>query len=104
MNDGLKRFLLSGWPAAVVLSLAFGGVHLENGGENWVGCLGAAIYLRSMKIGDQCFFYHSNEGLEIVGIMEIVGERKKLLAGLPSSDDSYWYLVEDLQKTYLLHI
>lgn len=28
--------------------------------------------LMSMQVGDQAFFYHSNEGLEIVGIMKIV--------------------------------
>ena len=33
-----------------------------------------AIWLRAMKIGDHALFYHSNEGLEAVGIMEIVGE------------------------------
>ena len=33
-----------------------------------------AIWLRAMKIGDQALFYHSNEGLAVVGIMEIVGE------------------------------
>jgi membrane protease YdiL (CAAX protease family) len=30
------------WPAAVVLSLAFGGVHLGNKGESWVGAVAAA--------------------------------------------------------------
>jgi predicted RNA-binding protein with PUA-like domain len=34
----------------------------------------AAINLRAMKIGDHAFFYHSNEGKEIVGIVEIVRE------------------------------
>jgi predicted RNA-binding protein with PUA-like domain len=34
----------------------------------------AAIHLRTMKIGDRAFFYHSNEGKEIVGIVEIVRE------------------------------
>jgi predicted RNA-binding protein with PUA-like domain len=34
----------------------------------------AAIHLRSMKVGDRAFFYHSNIGLEIVGIMTISGE------------------------------
>ena len=29
--------------------------------------------MKAMKIGDEAFFYHSNEGLEIVGIMKIVG-------------------------------
>jgi predicted RNA-binding protein with PUA-like domain len=33
-----------------------------------------AIYLRSMKIGDQVLFYHSNEGLEAVGVMTVVEE------------------------------
>ena len=32
-----------------------------------------AIYLKLMAMGDQIFFYHSNEGLEAVGIMEVVG-------------------------------
>lgn len=30
------------WPAAVALSLLFGGVHLGNKGESWVGALAAA--------------------------------------------------------------
>jgi predicted RNA-binding protein with PUA-like domain len=34
----------------------------------------AAINLRAMKVGDRAFFYHSNEGKEIVGIVEIVRE------------------------------
>ena len=34
----------------------------------------AAINLRTMKVGDQAFFYHSNEGKEIVGIVEIIRE------------------------------
>ena len=34
----------------------------------------AAKYLKSMKKGDQCFFYHSNIGKEIVGIIEVVKE------------------------------
>lgn len=27
--------------------------------------------LAAMEVGDQCFFYHSREGLEIVGICEV---------------------------------
>lgn len=30
--------------------------------------------LQAMKPGDQAFFYHSNEGKEVVGILEITGE------------------------------
>ena len=34
----------------------------------------AAKNLKAMKKGDQCFFYHSNIGKEIVGIVEIIKE------------------------------
>ena len=34
----------------------------------------AANNLKSMKKGDQCFFYHSNIGKEIVGIVEVTKE------------------------------
>lgn len=31
----------------------------------------AKLNLKAMEVGDQCFFYHSREGLEIVGIAEV---------------------------------
>ncbi len=34
----------------------------------------AAKNLKNMKKGDQCFFYHSNIGKEIVGIVEVLRE------------------------------
>tara|TARA_B100000700_G_C14680425_1_gene685099 strand:+ start:269 stop:682 length:414 start_codon:yes stop_codon:yes gene_type:complete len=34
----------------------------------------AAKNLKSMKKGDKCFFYHSNIGKEIVGVVEVVKE------------------------------
>ena len=34
----------------------------------------AANNLKAMKIGDLCFFYHSNIGKEIVGIVEVIKE------------------------------
>ena len=34
----------------------------------------AANNLKKMKIGDECFFYHSNEGKEIVGIVTVTKE------------------------------
>jgi uncharacterized protein len=44
---GYTQFTLSQgigfWPAAILLSAAFGGSHLFNPGENWVGALGAAV-------------------------------------------------------------
>ena len=32
----------------------------------------AANNLKKMRIGDECFFYHSNEGKEIVGIVSVI--------------------------------
>ncbi len=34
----------------------------------------AAKNLRTMKVGDQVFFYHSNIGIEVVGIAEVTKE------------------------------
>ena len=34
----------------------------------------AAKNLKSMKKGDQCFFYHSNIGKEIVGTVQVIKE------------------------------
>ena len=43
-------------------------------GATWDGVRNyqAANNLRKMKIGDECFFYHSNEGKEIVGIVSVI--------------------------------
>ena len=34
----------------------------------------AAKNLKSMKKGDHCFFYHSNIGKEVVGVVEVIKE------------------------------
>ena len=45
-------------------------------GAFWDGLINhqAAKNLKNMKRGDQCFFYHSNIGKEIVGIVEVTKE------------------------------
>lgn len=45
-------------------------------GEEWNGVRNylARNNMRAMKIGDQGFFYHSNIGKEIVGIVEVCAE------------------------------
>ena len=45
-------------------------------GATWDGVRNyqAAKNLKNMKRGDQCFFYHSNIGKEIVGIVEVIKE------------------------------
>ncbi len=49
---------------------------VEAGTTSWNGVRNyqASNNLKAMKNGDRAFFYHSNEGLEIVGIVEIVKE------------------------------
>ncbi len=45
-------------------------------GSAWDGVRNyqAAKNLKSMKTGDLCFFYHSNIGKEIVGIVKVIKE------------------------------
>ena len=47
-----------------------------NKGAPWDGVRNyqAAKNLKTMKKGDLCFFYHSNIGKEIVGILEVIKE------------------------------
>ena len=47
-----------------------------NKGAPWDGVRNyqAAKNLKTMKKGDQCFFYHSNIGREIVGVVEVIRE------------------------------
>jgi predicted RNA-binding protein with PUA-like domain len=49
---------------------------IAEGEGTWDGVrnYGAAINLRAMQIGDEAFFYHSNIGVEVVGIMTISAE------------------------------
>ena len=46
--------------------------------------------MRAMKEGDLAFFYHSNEGKEIVGIAKVVKEAYQD----PTTDDTNWVVVE----------
>jgi predicted RNA-binding protein with PUA-like domain len=50
--------------------------HVKKGVEHWDGVRNyqASNNMKAMTIGDQAFFYHSNEGKEIVGIVEVVKE------------------------------
>ena len=49
---------------------------VTDGKGHWDGVRNfrAASNLRKMKVGDRAFFYHSNIGKEIVGVMEIARE------------------------------
>jgi predicted RNA-binding protein with PUA-like domain len=64
----------------------------------------AKLNLQAMKVGDRAFFYHSNEGREIDGIVEVVKEGYPERAALdrkhkyfdPKSDPARptWYSVD----------
>jgi predicted RNA-binding protein with PUA-like domain len=59
--------------------------------------------LRSMKKGDLAFFYHSNEGLEIVGIAKVIKESYQD----PTTEETAWVVVDfkpqkKLKKTVTL--
>ncbi len=47
--------------------------QVANGVEPWTGVRNHAAqgHLKAMKKGDRAFFYHSNQGKEIVGIVEV---------------------------------
>lgn len=47
---------------------------IADGQTHWDGVRNAQALnnLRAMKLGDRAFFYHSNEGKEIVGVVEVI--------------------------------
>lgn len=61
-------------------------------GQEWDGVRNyqARNNMRAMKLGDQGFFYHSNEGLAVVGIVEVCG----LIHPDPTTEDPRWECVD----------
>ena len=61
-------------------------------GEEWDGIRNyqARNNMREMKLGDKGFFYHSNEGLEVVGIVEVCAE----IHPDSTTDDERWECVD----------
>lgn len=74
-------------------------------GEEWDGVRNyqARNFMRDMKIGDRGFFYHSNIGKEVVGIVEVCA----LAHPDSTTDDPRWECVDikavkDLPQTVTL--
>ncbi len=61
-------------------------------GTEWDGVRNyqARNNMRAMKLGDRGFFYHSNEGLAVVGIVEVC----KLAHPDSTTDDPRWECVD----------
>ena len=61
-------------------------------GSEWDGVRNyqARNNMRAMKLGDRGFFYHSNEGLAVVGIVEVC----KLAHPDSTTDDPRWECVD----------
>jgi len=66
--------------------------QVANGVEPWTGVRNhtAKNHLKSMKRGDRAFFYHSNVGKEIVGVVEVVREAYPD----PTADSGDWVCVD----------
>ena len=65
---------------------------VKDGQTFWDGVRNYAArnHLKAMKKGDEVFFYHSNEGLEIVGIAKVVKEAYQD----PTTDEDAWVVVD----------
>ena len=65
---------------------------MKDGSTFWDGVRNYAARnnLRSMKKGDLAFFYHSNEGLEIVGSAKVIKESYQD----PTTDETAWLAVD----------
>ena len=66
--------------------------QVANGVEPWTGVRNhtAKNHLKSMKRGDRAFFYHSNVGKEIVGVVEVLREAYPD----PTADGGNWVCVD----------
>jgi len=62
---------------------------VRDGGTDWDGVRNnaARLHLRAMRLGDEAFFYHSNEERAVVGIMRITGP------GKPDGEGGAWVKV-----------
>ncbi|MCH6574760.1 MAG: EVE domain-containing protein [Bacteroidetes bacterium] len=65
---------------------------LKDGSTYWDGVRNyqARNNLKAMKVKDKVFFYHSNEGLQVVGVAEVIKEHYQD----PTTDDQRWVVVD----------
>ena len=65
---------------------------VKDGSTYWDGVRNyqARNNLKAMKKGDRALYYHSNEGKEVVGVVEITREHYQD----PTTDDDRWVVVD----------
>ena len=61
----------------------------------------AANNLKKMKKGDLCFFYHSNIGKDIVGIVSVIKEAYTDPTDKTKNQEYYSTFTLDLEKFYI---
>lgn len=73
---------------------------VKDGNTTWDGVRNYAARnnLQAMRKGDEVLFYHSNEGLAVVGIAKVVKEAYQD----PTTDETAWVVV-DLQPVRALN-
>lgn len=88
-KSGVSYWLLKSEPDAFSWDQL---VAKGEGGEPWTGVRNytARNNMKAMKLGDRCFFYHSNEGLAVVGVAEVIA----LAHPDPSDDTGRWECVD----------
>jgi predicted RNA-binding protein with PUA-like domain len=66
--------------------------QVAHGTEPWTGVRNhsAKLNLKAMRLGDRAFFYHSNIGKEIVGVVEVAREAYPD----PTADSGDWVSVD----------
>jgi len=66
--------------------------QVANGVEPWTGVRNhtAKLNLKAMQVGDLAFFYHSNIGKQVVGVVEVV----RAAYPDPTADSGDWVSVD----------
>lgn len=86
-DSGMEHWLVKSEPSAYSFE------QLEKDGKTgWHGVrnYAARLHLNAMRVGDQVFYYHSNEGLAIVGIAEVA----RASYPDPTTTDERWVTVD----------
>jgi predicted RNA-binding protein with PUA-like domain len=93
-RPGMTHWLIKSEPSVYPWSKL-----VKDGKTRWDGIRSfeARNNLRAMKVGDLCFYYHSNEGKDVVGVARVTREAY----ADPTADEGDWSAV-DVEPAYPL--